>query len=101
MASDSSAPDQTFVELDEGTFNHLQAIRDRHGTTWRGMLIAGAIRLTNHSPLPEQPDLPPEIPLKSRHETENGPDEADDKTDDQAANTTADETGTGSGGSGS
>lgn len=64
MTSDESAPNQTFVELDQNDFERLQAIKNRHGVTWRGMFIAGAIRLTRNSPLADPPDLPPDIPLK-------------------------------------
>lgn len=64
MGSNNSAPKQTFVEFDEADFNQMQAIKHRHGVTWRGMLIAGAIRLTRTAPLEDPPDIPPDIPLK-------------------------------------
>lgn len=66
MGTDRSAPKQTFIEFDEADFNQMQAIKHRHGVTWRGMLIAGAIRLTRTAPLEDPPDLPPDIPLKPR-----------------------------------
>lgn len=83
MGSDKSAPEQTFVEFDEADYNRMQAIKDRHGVTWRGMLIAGAIRLTRTIPLEDPPALPPDIPLKPQEcdEQENHP--LDKRTDDR------------------
>lgn len=66
MPDRSTAPTETFIEFEEADFNQIKDIKEAHGVTWRGMLIAGAIRLTRKTPLPDPPDVPPDIPLKPR-----------------------------------
>jgi hypothetical protein len=39
-------------------FDRLEEIRDKHGLTWRGLLIRGAERLESTSPFPRRDDRP-------------------------------------------
>lgn len=43
----------TRVKLPDEQYDRLETIRDKHGVSWRGMLIAGAKRLESMSPLPD------------------------------------------------
>lgn len=70
MPDRTTAPEQTYVEFEQSDFERMQEIKDAHGVTWRAMLIAGAVRLTQKAPFPDPPELPPEIPLKHRHSDE-------------------------------
>lgn len=38
---------------DEAQYARLSAICERHGVTWRGLLIRGATRLESTSPFPD------------------------------------------------
>lgn len=83
MTDRTTAPKQTTVDFNESDFNRLQEIKERHGVTWRGMLIAGAVHLTQTTPFPDPPELPPEIPLQSRDCGETNQLPGDDRHDEQ------------------
>jgi hypothetical protein len=44
------------VIKDDEQFDQLDAVRDRHGVNWRGMLIKGAERLEAGTVLPTEED---------------------------------------------